>query len=281
MVKPTIRLYTYYHCTKSANHACNQKSISAVDLERQIVAFLNRIQISEDFKAFAYKYVHELHEKEKNSRNDILKSQQKAYSDCISRLDCLIKLKTTPGNNDGHLLSDDEYWSQRTEILKEKSRLEELLRDTGYRVEHSLRLTEQTFDFARNAGLWFASGDIQTKKTILNGIKSAILLKDKILTIEPIEPFMIIEAFQRNQQGVDYGPIEPKTALVPQAQNAKNDPSDSRVLSDVNLTGKLQHEYQDIVKKVYLFYRGVCVSPDFVLARWYFLDHDKSVSFTE
>jgi site-specific DNA recombinase len=120
MVNPLFLHYTYYHCAKSKGPRCLQKSVSGQELERQIDGFLSRVQISERFRNWAIKYLHELHEKEIDSRNDIIQAQQKAYKDCLRRIDNLVKLKTSPGNTDGSQLSDEEYGRQRVELLKEK-----------------------------------------------------------------------------------------------------------------------------------------------------------------
>jgi hypothetical protein len=69
--------------------------LSAKELDQQIGEYLARIQISERFKDWAIKYLHELHEKESASRNDIIQTQQKAYGQCLGRIDNLIKLKTS------------------------------------------------------------------------------------------------------------------------------------------------------------------------------------------
>jgi hypothetical protein len=132
MVNPLILRYLYYHCSKSKVPRCPQKSVSIQHLEKQMDQYLARIQISPRFKDWAIKYLHELHEKENTSRNDIIQSQQKAYKECLRRIDNMVKLKTSPGNTDGSLLSDDEYGRQRFTLLKEKAALEELLNDAGH-----------------------------------------------------------------------------------------------------------------------------------------------------
>jgi len=59
----------------------------------------------------------------------------------------------------GALLADDEYARQRSHLIQEKTRLEELLQDTGRRVEKWLELSEKTFEFAYTARERFAKGD--------------------------------------------------------------------------------------------------------------------------
>jgi len=193
MKNPTFLHYTYYHCTKSKNPHCTQGSIEVNELEKQIDAYLSRIEISKRFRDWAITYLHELYEGEIKDRNHILHSQQKAYQDCVKRLDNLVKLKTSPQNIDGSLLSDEEYGTQRVQLLKEKARLEELLQDTGHRVERWLELSEKTFEFACSARAWFAQGDLKTKKEIFSAIGSNLVLRDKTLWIEAKNPFLILE----------------------------------------------------------------------------------------
>ena len=97
------------------------KNLSAPnELEKQIDEYLAPIQISRRFKDWALKYLHELHEKESAARNDIIQAQQKAYQECVRRIDNLVKLKTSPNNADGSHLSDDEYARQRSDSSEKR-----------------------------------------------------------------------------------------------------------------------------------------------------------------
>ena len=233
MKAPLFLHYTYYHCTKTKNPECAQKSVSGKELDRQIDGYLARIQISERFRDWAIKYLHELHEKESSSRNDIIQAQQKAYRECLGRIDNMIKLKTSSGNADGSLLSDEEYGRQRLELLKEKARLEELLRDAGHRVEQWLKLSEQTFNFACAVRERFAKGDPKTKKQILLAIGSNLTLKDKTLCIVAKEPFFILEKSLSSDEHRN-GPIEPENVGLPQGQKDANASPRARLLGDLD-----------------------------------------------
>jgi hypothetical protein len=195
--------------------------VSGKELDRQIDDYLARIQISERFRDWAVKYLHELHEKESASRNDVIQAQQKAYRDCLERIDNLVKLKTSSGNADGGLLSDQEYGKQRLLLLKEKAGLEELLRDAGHRVLQWVKLSEQTFEFACAARARFAKGDAKTKKGILLAIGSNLTLKDKKLCIEAKKPFFILEkSLSSDEHG--NAPIEPENVSLLQRQKEAN-----------------------------------------------------------
>jgi hypothetical protein len=218
MPNPHFLHYIYYHCGKSKYPSCTQKGLTAEALEKQIDQFLSRIQISERFKDWALKFLHELCEKESASRNDIIKTQQKAYQECLRRLDNLVRLKTSPDNADGSLLTDLEYGNQRMKLVKEKSTLEELYQDTGHRVERWLNLSEKALEFAWTARDRFRDGDFDTQKEILIASGSNLILKDKTLSIQASKPFLILETTLHDEKGQRM-PFEPANVPVSHGQN--------------------------------------------------------------
>ncbi len=234
MARPLFLRYTYYHCGKSRNPFCTQKVLRAEELEKQIDHFLSRIQISQRFKDWAVKYLHEVHKKESAFRSEVIQTQQKAHQECVRRIDNLVKLKTAPHNIDGCLLSDEEYSRQRIALLKEKGALEGLLQDAGQGVEKGLELSEKTFDFASTARDRFAKGDCKTKKDILAALGSNLVLKDKMLRIEALEPFLLLqnalggdEHLQRpiepTKGGSTYTPNVSEAALCPDMSGGRDD----------------------------------------------------------
>jgi len=208
MKNPIFRRYTYYHCAKR-DPACPQKSVRSDALERQIDTYLTRISISDAFRKLAVEYLHELHAQEHDADLNVRKSQKKAYEDCRRRIDNLLRLKTSPDNSNGSLLSDDEYARQRMELMKEKAALEALLREQRTNRDEWLKLAEATFDFAATVRDRFATGDAKVKREILSTIGSNLTLKDKILRIEARKPFRLLE---NPSQGVTSSdePIEPE-----------------------------------------------------------------------
>jgi len=207
MKDPTILKYVYYHCTKRKNPKCTQGSIEARELEKQIDDYLSRIHISERFKNWAIKYLKQENEKEINSRQTILASQRKAYDSCLKKLDNLFQLKISPLNTNGDLLSDVEYAQRKTELLKEKTRLEEVLNDTSDRVERWLDMAEETFGLACYARNWFARGSPEEKGSILQAIGSNLILKDKKLHIQLKKPLIpigkVIERVPQTKAGFE------------------------------------------------------------------------------
>ncbi|MCD6192639.1 MAG: recombinase family protein [Candidatus Aminicenantes bacterium] len=217
MKSPTILHYVYYHCTKRIKPDCTQRSIEVKELEKQIDQYLTNIHISEEFKNWAIKYLKEENEKEVSSRENIFASQRKAYDSCLKKLENLFQLKISPLNSDGSLLSDEEYAKQKTELMKEKARLEEILNDTEGRVEKWLETGEKIFNFARYARYWFKNGSSQEKAQILQALGSNLTLKNKKLLIELKTPFRAIGQVVKEVPEAKYR-FEPKKSVLNEAK---------------------------------------------------------------
>lgn len=212
MENPTVLQYTYYYCTKKQGK-CHQRSVEIKDIESQIGQILSKIQISERFKDLALKYLREENEKEIKSRETIINSQRRAYDNCLKKLDNLLQLKISPLNVDGSLLSDEDYAKRKSELMKEKLRLEAVLNDASGRVEKWLNLAEKTFDFACNARYWFETGDADAKTQILQALGSNLILKDKKLSIDLKKPFYAIEKVSSAFPAIK-AKLEPKKSSV-------------------------------------------------------------------
>ncbi|MBI4098207.1 MAG: recombinase family protein [Candidatus Levybacteria bacterium] len=212
MNNPTLLHYVYYHCTKRKNPNCTQGSIRLEDLNKQFDELLSRIQISERFKDWAIKYLNELNDKEIGDRSAIQNSVQEAYKDCVQRIDNLVKLKISPQNSDGSLLSDEEFKSQKETLMAEKERLKERLGDSDDRVNKWVEFSEKTFNFACHARYWFTNGDTQEKREILVALGSNLTLKDKIVRVDLEKPLQFIEETKKETPEIDPA-FEPEEQL--------------------------------------------------------------------
>jgi DNA invertase Pin-like site-specific DNA recombinase len=248
--------YVYYHCAKSKNPRCSQKCISGPKLEAQIDQYLSRIQISERFRTWAIQYLHELTDNERASQKEISDSQQRAYQECLRRIDNLVKLKTSPSNSDGSLLSDEEYGRERLQLLKEKVSLEELLQDDVRQAGKSLDLSAQTFEFASAARERFANGSQQTQKEILAAVGSNFCLKDKNLRIQAKEPFFLLEkSLCQNREENDTFELE-KTGL-PQARNRPRGSTCPQMWGQRDEDRTFGPKEKKLVKEIYRFFRNL------------------------
>jgi hypothetical protein len=217
MTDPLFLHYTYYHCSKSRRPLCPQKGVTGKELENQISERLAWITISNKFKEWAVKHLHELHEQEKSLQDDIIKAQRKAHQECREAIDGLLNLKTSPGNKNGFLLSDDEYAQRRGKLLNEKAALEKLINEADYRLEQQLKMSEETFEIACTAQKRFTEGDTNIKKEIFTTVQSNLTLKDKKLLFEARKPFLILENVIYPEKSI-ISPIEPDNIVVTQRQ---------------------------------------------------------------
>jgi hypothetical protein len=186
-------------------------------MEQQFRECFASISISEKFKDWAIKHLHDLHAQEKSMQDDMVKSQRKALQECLGAIDTLVNLKTSSGNRNGMLLSDDEYAERRGKLLTEKATLEQLLQNAEQRLEQPLKLSAETFEIAHAAMKKFAEGDANTKKEILAAVQSNLTLKDKKLIFEARKPFLILE-----------NTLYPETRVIKPIEPEKNDVAQGR-----------------------------------------------------
>jgi hypothetical protein len=220
MHHPVFLHYVYYRCTKSRLPRCRQKYISEQTLEEQIDAFLSRITISEKFKQWAVKYLHELHLQEYHASKEVLKTQQKAHEECLRRLENLIRLRTSANNVNGSMISDEEYGIQRQQLLKEKAALESVLQSSDPQQNSSLRLSEEAFIMAETARERFTKGDHLVKKEILLAVALNLSLRDKKLSFEAKKPFVLLEGALRECH-CNMQTFEPENHETPQGSNCR------------------------------------------------------------
>jgi site-specific DNA recombinase len=232
MENPVILNYLYYRCTKKRNPGCTQGSIEFKKLTGQIDKTLSRIQISERFKNWAIKYLREESKKEEESRENILNNQRKTYDGCLKRIDNLLQLKISPMNADGSLLSDEEYAKRKTELIKEKARLEEILNDQEQRIENWLENADKAFEFACYAKYWFKNSTPEEKTQILETLGSNLTLTDKKLQIELKKPFYWLSS-------VSDGCPEVKPGFEPKKRGTTNADSEAQYLKSPTLRGAL------------------------------------------
>src|SRR3989344_590884 len=96
-----VHEYIYYHCTKRKNEECVEKSVEVKKLNAQIDELLSSITISEQFKEWAIKYLHEIRSGEAETIETIIKNKNKELESVNTRLSQLILTYTSPENVDG------------------------------------------------------------------------------------------------------------------------------------------------------------------------------------
>lgn len=180
-----VHEYIYYHCTKKRdNKPCFEKSIELKELTRQIDGVLAGISISEKFKDWAIKHLHEVRISEAKTHEVAFQNKQKELESIASQLNSLMLKYTSPANTDGQLLSNEEYQALKTQLTQKKQGLELGVKAKGQEMDEWVELSERTFNFARYARLWFGNGDLDTKRAIVSCLGSNLLVKDGKLNIQ-------------------------------------------------------------------------------------------------
>lgn len=173
-----VHHYIYYYCSKRKNPNCSQGSIEAKELKRQINQKIKSLKIPNEFHTYALKWFRKENEKEAGSRNAVLASQQRAYNLCLKKIDGYMDMRAA------QLIGDDDYNAKISPLKKEKAQLEELLNDTGDRVNKWMNVADELCTFVRDAVEKFNSGSLTTRKGILSTLGQNLLLKDRILQID-------------------------------------------------------------------------------------------------
>ena len=104
-------------------------------------------------------------------------SVQKAYNDCVKKIDNLLKLYISADNVDKSLLSEEEFRTEKLILIKEKENFSAQLGDCDQRVDNWLELTEKTFNFVTYAKYHFETGSIEDKKLCFPNTWSELFVK--------------------------------------------------------------------------------------------------------
>ncbi len=187
-----VHYYVYYHCSRGKDKNCPEKTIELKDLNARIDMLVKNLTISDKFKGWAIKYLHEIRQNEAQSNETVLDNKQKTLLQTTKQLDNLLLKFTSPENEGGQFITDQEYQALKNRLIKEKAALEGELKTHGKTIEEWVELSERTFNFARYAQMWFAKGDMQRRRTIFAALGSHLIVKDQKLNVELHPYFKII-----------------------------------------------------------------------------------------
>jgi DNA invertase Pin-like site-specific DNA recombinase len=201
--------YTYYHCTKKINHDCSQKAIVEDKLTDEIIGKVRELDLTDEFHLWAMKQLKQEQESESESRNTILKNQQREYSEVVRKLDRYIEMRA---NNE---LSKDEFREKKSAMIKEKARLTELLNDTDHRVTSWVDNMENVFKFIARAEEKLKTGTLDEKKQILSALGSNRTIIDKKLLLDMEEELLPVKKLSKAVRSV-HDRFEPHKKLYMQ-----------------------------------------------------------------
>lgn len=199
-----VRHYVYYRCTKkNPKIKCKQSYIQVQELEKYVDEFLATIELDEDFVKLAEEYAIKENKFEGKTQSAALKKLHLAKEDIQAQLTEL----TTKWLQ--KKMNDEDHEKDKTRLEKDEADIDEKIRDAERNAKNWLQLVKDTIHFSRNALLCFKNGTLDEKKIILKTIGSNLVLKDKVLQIEPEKLFKIVAKNKKTgnwQRGRDSNP---------------------------------------------------------------------------
>jgi site-specific DNA recombinase len=183
-----VHHYVYYRCAKRKDEHCPEKMVRLADLMAQIDAVVEGLTISEKFKDWALRYLHEVRQNEAMSNQSVLESKQKQLARITDQLQNLVLKFTAPENTTEQVITAVEFQTAKITLLKQKAALEADLKAQGQVIEEWVELTERTFNFACYARVWFRNGDMDTKRAVFAALGSHLIVNNRELNAE-LHPF--------------------------------------------------------------------------------------------
>lgn len=179
------RSYKYWRCThKSTKHKCSQKSIQEKELEKQLVEFMDSIELDDEFIEWGRSYIEEYAKSEFQDRSRLETSQKDKLSEVQLNLDNLTKLFISPGNTDRSLLTEDEFREQKLDFQKEKKKVLKKINNLSERQDQAIEQVEKHMDVCLEIVKEFNEGGREVKRKLLSDLARTIILKDKKLYLQ-------------------------------------------------------------------------------------------------
>ena len=180
--------YTYYHCAKSKDKNCNQKSqpLNEKELEKQINQTIDKIDISEEIFTWAINELDREKQEDTDNQKEIIKGYQNNLTKEQTRLNRLIDMRL----NDE--IAKKDYLKKREIIEKDISNYQSLIKNQESKKEEVKEKTIKAFEFTANLKERFKKGDDNIKKAItLNlGSNHSIINKKAHFCLDlPLKPF--------------------------------------------------------------------------------------------
>lgn len=184
-----VHHYTYYRCIKYKNKNCTQKCVREEEIEEQLVAFLESIEIPNDFHVWAMDKLRKENEKETEGNQKLLETAQRSYKRATDTLSNLIDMRAAGDITEEIYLQKRDYWNKQKDIYAEQMDKQQNQLETWLeKADRKLTLAEvakQKFESLETA---------QEKKVFVAGIGSNLFLKDKILIIPKENVLVTIQA---------------------------------------------------------------------------------------
>ena len=213
-----VHHYVYYNCTrKKYDTHCEERHVEVKQLNLQIGQILRDIKISEEYRDWAVRHVHEVRKNEAESDSAALKTKHKECEEVTQQLQSLTLNFTAPANKDRTVIGDAEYQALKADLLKRKDALEADLKVKNKAIEQWAELSENTFDFACYSRIWFENGDEKIKRAVLACLGSNLTISGKKLQLSYTSFFLsLIKSREALEQEIERARTCKKPAHITQ-----------------------------------------------------------------
>lgn len=181
-----IHHYVYYGCTKRRG-VCKQMPVTEKRITANTQRILSNIQMPQSIHDFMMDWVRRENGKQFEGVHAQNAANKRACELVRKKIDGLIDMRAAG------LLTDDEFQTRRSEMDKEKDRLQQLINDVGKNVENWLYTADKLFTFAEFAVIRFKNAPPEHQRGILLSLGWNLAIKDGQLDltreswIEPVK----------------------------------------------------------------------------------------------
>ena len=180
--------YVYYHCSqRRTRKRCPEIGVKENDLHKQAMELLAGVEIPQEFYEWAMDVLRESNATESMSREKIVESQRTEYDKCVKVIDALIDMRARGE------ITEEEFAGRRSNLVKEKRRLQVLFEDTDQGVDDWLKTADKYFSFAAHARQTFENGTSEEKREMLTLLGSDLSIKQGKLSVSLAEPLVLIK----------------------------------------------------------------------------------------
>ncbi|MBU1626001.1 zinc ribbon domain-containing protein [bacterium] len=184
----------YYHCTsyqaKKKGIKCTQKRYFEENIiESKIVDLLKTVEIPQEFIDWGRAVIRENYAEENKAYESQGLANQNNLNAAKKKLKNLFQLKISPKNENGILLSDEEYLNAKKSLQEEVNNLETKLSDNNYNENDWLNRCEEFFEYTSRLQKNFIESSPEGKQIILKSI-GKIVLNNEELAFQLKEPYL-------------------------------------------------------------------------------------------
>lgn len=165
---------TYYQCTKYRTN-CEQRTIQPAEIEKQVLAILERIKIEIELYEWIIRSLNEFQDEVEQDSVAIVSQLKKRATEFKNRLRSLVKMRA-----DGEI-SADEMIDQKTTTANELLVIETELARYEENNRKWITAIDEALNLATNAVEVFKNSDNDARKQLLRNLLSNLKLKDKKL----------------------------------------------------------------------------------------------------